>query len=255
MGKKITREIWKTYGNVFSEFTNRNLFKLSSQGHFEQMKSPVSIGKEANIFTATQKDNTQIIIKIYRLESVDFKRMFDYIKFDERYVNMRRTRRSIVFSWTQREYRNIYLAREAGVRVPLPITFKDNIILMEQIGYPEPAIQLKDYTPNNPEQFFDEVIKNIKKLWDKGLVHGDLSPFNILIENDRPVFIDFSQGTMITSTNSDELLLRDLTNLSNFFKKHGVKKDIELIFKSIKGNKSSIFKEKFSKKEHQIDIK
>ena len=52
---KKTREKWKTYENVFDQFTLRTLFKLSSQGHFDELKSPISIGKEANVFTAETK--------------------------------------------------------------------------------------------------------------------------------------------------------------------------------------------------------
>ena len=79
---KITREKFKTYGNVFDEFTNRNLFKLATQGHFEELESTVSIGKEANIFTARTKDGELKIVKIYRLENCDFNKMYDYIKYE-----------------------------------------------------------------------------------------------------------------------------------------------------------------------------
>ncbi|MBU0461079.1 MAG: serine protein kinase RIO, partial [Nanoarchaeota archaeon] len=64
---KTVREKFKTYGNVFDQFTIRNLFELSSKGYFEEMKSPISIGKEANIFSAEKQDGTKIIVKIYRL--------------------------------------------------------------------------------------------------------------------------------------------------------------------------------------------
>jgi serine/threonine-protein kinase RIO1 len=74
---KISKEKWKVWGNVFDEFTFRTLFKLASQGHFEELKSPVSIGKESNIFSA-KKSKENIIIKIYRLETCDFNKMYDY---------------------------------------------------------------------------------------------------------------------------------------------------------------------------------
>jgi RIO kinase 1 len=231
--RRIWKEEWKTYGNVFSEFTNRNLFKLQSQGHFEILKSPVAIGKEANVFTAETLKGDDVIVKIYRLESVDFKRMYEYIKFDERYINMRRARRQIVFAWTQREFRNLMIAREAGLRVPLPIVFKDSIIVMEQIGNPEPAPKLKDYRIEEPERFLDQIITDVSKLWKNGLVHGDLSQFNILVEHDKPVIIDFSQSTMTNSTNAKELMIRDMRNVCNYFRKLGVDRDEEEITETI----------------------
>ena len=75
---KITKEKFKTYGNVFDQFTMRNIFKLASQGHFEDIMSPISIGKEANIFSAIKKDKTKVILKIYRLENCDFNIMYSY---------------------------------------------------------------------------------------------------------------------------------------------------------------------------------
>ena len=86
---KITREKFKTWGNVFDQFTLRNLFELGSKGHFLELKSPISIGKEANVFSAETKDKGLIVAKIYRLETCDFNRMYDYIKYDARYLNLK----------------------------------------------------------------------------------------------------------------------------------------------------------------------
>jgi RIO kinase 1 len=232
---KITREKFKTWGNVFDQFTERNLFELSSKGHFLELKSPVSIGKEANVFTAEQKDGKLIIVKIYRLETCDFNRMYDYIKYDARYLNLKAKRREIIFSWAQREFRNLMKAREAGVRVPLPIQCKNNILLMELIGGKEPAPKLKDMYPEDPARFLKKAIEYMKKMWKAGLVHGDLSEFNILNWNEKPVFIDISQGTITKSINAEELLERDVKNMCRFFKKIGVEKDKEEMLKEIVG--------------------
>ena len=80
----IFKERFKTYKNVFDEFTVRSIFKLISQGYFEGLESPISIGKESNIFSALRKDNEKVIVKIYRLETCDFNRLYDYIKDDPR---------------------------------------------------------------------------------------------------------------------------------------------------------------------------
>ncbi|MBW2997679.1 serine protein kinase RIO [Candidatus Woesearchaeota archaeon] len=224
---KITREKFKTWGNVFDQFTLRNLFELSSKGHFLEVKSPVSIGKEANVFTAETKQGKLIIVKIYRLETCDFNKMYDYIKYDARYLNLKAKRREIIFSWAQREFRNLMKAREAGVRVPLPIQCKNNILLMEYIGDAEPAPKLKDAYPDDPEKFASKIIDYMKKLYKAQLVHGDLSEFNILNWNEKPVFIDISQGTITRSMNAEELLERDIKNMCRFFKKIGVEKGVE----------------------------
>lgn len=234
---KISKEKWKTYQNVFDEFTLRNLFKLESQGHFQQLKSPIMIGKEANIFSAITDEGKDIIVKIYRLETADFKRMYDYIKFDSRYMSVKHSRRNIIFAWTQREFRNLLKARDAGIKVPTPFCFKDNIILMEQIGHPSPAPQLKDAWPEDPEKFWKKTKQYMKLLWHKAnLVHGDLSQFNILNDNEKCNFIDFSQSLTTDSLIAKEYMQRDIKNLCNFFRKVGLpadQLDQELIMKEI----------------------
>jgi|FLOH01.1.fsa_nt_gi RIO kinase 1 len=225
------KEEWKVYKNVFSEFSLRSIFKLSSEGHFEELESPIHIGKEANVFSASTRQGETIIVKIYRLENCNFNKMYEYIAADPRYVKLKKQQREIIFSWTQREYKNLMIAREC-IRVPNPITFKNNILVLEMIG--DPAPMLKDDPPKNPKKFLKEVIQNMNKLWVQGLVHGDLSEFNILNYNEKPVFIDFSQGTLTRSPHSKQLMDRDIKNISRYFSKIMKKEDVEKELKAIK---------------------
>jgi RIO kinase 1 len=106
------------------------------------------------------------------------------------------------------------------IRVPRPIAFKDYVILMEFIGTTDPAPELKAHPPKDPKKFFTKIVSNMKKMYSKGLIHGDLSPFNILNHDEEPVFIDFSQSTMKDATNSEELLRRDISNICIYFRKY-----------------------------------
>jgi len=235
---RSNRENFKTYKNVFDMHAERILFKLSSEGHFDHLECPIFLGKEANVFTAEKADGELVIVKIYRLESCDFNRMYDYIKNDARFIGLNKRRREVIFSWCKREYRNLLKAREANVKAPKPIAFKDNILVMEFIGDNEgsPALKLKDSAPKNKKalkEFFDEVIEDIIKLKKAGLVHGDLSEFNILNHNNHPVLIDFSQGSPMKSSNADELLVRDIHNIVKFFCKNGLDIDEEEIRQKI----------------------
>ncbi len=230
-----SKEKFKTLKGVFDDFTERNIFKLTSEGHFEGLESPLFIGKEANVFSA-KKGDRRIVVKIYRLSTCDFKRMYEYIRSDPRFPAVKRQRRKVIFAWAQREYRNLLKARDAGVRVPTPITSRYNILVMEYIGSDGPAQKLNNAIPENPKAFFNEVISNITKLYKAGLVHADLSPFNILNNAEKPVFIDLSQATLIEDPNAKEYLERDVRNICNFFRKLGVKADQEEIFKKITAN-------------------
>lgn len=224
---------FKIYKNVFDEFTLNNLFKLSSQGHFDELLTPVMIGKESNVFLAETKDNEYVIVKIYRLHSCNFNQMFSYIKSDPRFLNLKNQRRQVIFKWVQREFRNLMTAREK-INVPMPIVFRSNIIVMESIGSNIPSPQLKDSIPENVNDFLDKIIDSVKKLIQVGLVHGDLSEFNILNHKQKPYFIDFSQSTSIKDYNASAYLRRDLNNIERFFKKLNYNMNTEEIFLALK---------------------
>ena len=236
MKKSRPKEEFKTWGDVFDQFTQRTVYKLITQGHFEGLESPISIGKESNVFSALKKDGTRLIVKIYRLETCDFNRMYDYIKEDPRYPKIKKAKRSIIFSWAQREYRNLLKAREANVSVPTPFTFSNNVLVLEFIGedgYIAP--KLKDGIPKNPKEFFEKIIGNMRKLYKAGLVHADLSAFNILNHNEKPVLIDFSQCTMLEGSRANEYLERDVRNICIFFRKIGLETDEAKTKKQIVG--------------------
>lgn len=231
------QERFKTDKGVFDEFTHRNLFELQSRDFFECLISPLEVGKESNVFIA-KKGKKKIIVKIYRLQNCDFNKMYDYIRKDPRYEYLKKHRREIIFAWTQREYRNLIKAHDLGIRVPQVITCLQNIIVEEFIGDEQAAPQLKDAIPKNPQKFFNQVIKDMKTLYKGGLIHGDLSAFNILNYKEKPYFIDFSQSTVTKTPNSEELLFRDLTNIVNFFKKLGIKADTDELFQKIKSSRN-----------------
>lgn len=235
MPKAVFHERFKTYKNVFDAHSERLIFKLMSEGYFEGLKSPISIGKEANIFSAEKRDGSLVIVKMYRVQNCNFNKMYQYIKSDPRFPALKTQRRKVIFAWVQREYRNLLKAREAGARVPTPFTFSDGILVIEFIGNKEAAPMLKDQVPSDLKSFFNDIVENIKKMYKAGLIHADLSAFNILNFNEKPVFIDFSQATVIDNPEAESLLKRDIKNICSFFRKNGLKVDEEQILKKIKG--------------------
>src|SRR3989344_6874483 len=186
-------ERFKTMHNVFDDFTNRTIFKLMSEGRFRGLESPISIGKESNVFSALTKEGKRVIVKIYRLEACDFNRMYDYIKDDPRYTGLKDKKRKVILVWVQREYRNLMNARDAQIKILKQINFSNKKIILEFVGRNgNIAPKLKDSIPKNKKQFFDKTIDGIRKLYKSGLVHADLSAFNILNFEETPVFIDMS---------------------------------------------------------------
>ncbi len=226
------QERFKTSKGVFDEHTERDLFELQSRQVLDEVVSPLKIGKESHVFIAN-KGKKKLIVKIYRVQNCDFKRMYNYIKKDPRFSYLQHHRRQIIYAWAQREFRNLKHAEKAKVYAPSPIAFKNNIIVEEMIGAVNPAPVLKDKLPQHPEFFFDQIIVQVRKLYQQGLVHGDLSAFNILIYKERPYLIDFSQATLTETPNSEELLERDVRNIINFFLKLGVRRNLSETIKKI----------------------
>ena len=126
-------------------------------------------------------------------------------------------------------------ARDAQVNVPIPITFSNNVLVLEFVGKNgNIAPKLKDSIPKSKKLFFDKTIDNIRKLYKVGLVHADLSAFNILNFEENPVFIDMSQATVLKHPRAEEYLERDIKNICIFFRKVGLKVTEKSALKKIK---------------------
>ncbi len=238
MARKPTREKFKTYQDVFDEQTLRVVFELGSKGYFEDLKSPVSIGKESNIFSAVGKDGGYLAVKIYRVNVCDFKKMYTYIRGDPRFKGLNSQKRKVIYAWAQREFRNLMAARDAGISAPKPIAVMQNILLMEFIGENNDAApKLKDKLPKDIKKFGKEVIKQMKLMYKADLIHGDLSEFNILNYNEKPILIDLSHSVKSNYPGALDLLRRDVVNVCNYFNRKGLKIDADNIFKEITGKK------------------
>ncbi|MHA2283315.1 MAG: serine protein kinase RIO [Promethearchaeota archaeon] len=212
--------------SVFDERTIFNLNKLLTNGPLERVKGIISAGKEANVYLAYDTEGKEVAIKIYKIDSNTSRWMRNYIVGDPRFKKIPRNVSKIIFLWASKEFKNLKRAYKVGLSVPKPIFIRNNILLMEYIGFESiPAPLLKDIrTPKEPLNLFSEILNFIKQLYKKAkLVHGDLSEFNILYHNQKPVIIDISQAVSIQHPKSEAYLARDIKNVFNYFAKLGIK--------------------------------
>jgi len=210
---------------VFDRLTLETLYKLAKMGYINQLQGAISTGKEANVFKGIDDEGNFVAVKIYRVGTSDFKKMQYYIQGDPRFNVRTSNKRQLINTWVTKELRNLTRAQEVGVRVPRPIIAKNNILVMEFIGddIGNPAQLMRQSKISNPEYIADKILNYVRILYkDAKLVHGDLSGYNILIENREPVIIDISQGVMVDHPISRELLNRDIDNLFKDFKKMGL---------------------------------
>ncbi|RDE16511.1 MAG: serine/threonine protein kinase [Candidatus Thorarchaeota archaeon] len=228
---------FKVVEGVIDPPTLKAVYKLLSRGTLRALHGAISTGKEASVYRGEDRDGRSLAVKIYRVTTAESDFMLDYIVGDPRFKNVRRRHRSLIPMWALKEYKNLQRYDEAGVRVPKPIDIQRNVLVMEFIGDAQAGVAaplLKNVTVVSPVDTYDEIIEMIETGYKKaGLVHADLSEYNILWHN-GPVIIDVSQAVLTSHPNAQRYLYRDLQNITNFFKKIGIEpEDPQVIMKDI----------------------
>jgi len=220
-------EARKAVENVLDDDTMDSLLKLADRNVIDRMHGVIESGKESAILLADSEEEL-VAVKIYMKRAGAFREMKQYLQGDQRFRNIRSDRRSIINEWCKKEFKNLKKASTV-VRCPEPIAFQENILVMEFIGEEfQPYPKLKDVNIENPDKALEMTLKNIRDLWnEEELVHGDLSEYNILVETDALVWIDFSQGVHKSHPEAEKLLKRDVENVVNFFRSQGAETDLE----------------------------
>ena len=220
----------KVSSEIFDKATLQVLYKLANQGHLDVLNGAISTGKEANVLKGIKEDGSIVAVKIYRIATSDFKKMQYYIAGDPRFNVRSSNKRQLINNWVNKEFRNLTRLKDAGVNVPEAITSMNNVLLIEFIGdkYGNPAPTVKNLPPEDPNDFYERLVLEMDRFINKAnLIHGDLSSYNILNYNENPVIIDVSQSVVRDHVIANELLERDIKNISFEFSKMGVDTSIE----------------------------
>jgi RIO kinase 1 len=228
-----------TLEEVFDQSTRIVLYHFLSSGILDEVHGVVSAGKEARVYWGKNKEGKELAVKIYLTSSAEFlKGMHKYIEGDRRFKNVKHNTRSLIFTWAQKEFRNLEQASRAKVPVPKPIAVEKNVLVMEFIGKDGvSAPSMKEQSPSAPEKVYNLLLTYLKRLYRKAdLVHGDLSEYNIMVWNGRLVLFDMSQSVPTSHPLAEFLLRRDLENVNRFFSRLGVKVlPVEEAYKEVVG--------------------
>ncbi len=224
---------------VFDVPTLKELSRLIGKRVFDTLDHPIAIGKEAKVFRATKESingkKSYFAVKIYMIETSSFDKMKDYLRGDPRFDRVKNKKLDIIKTWTRKEHTNLNLAYKNKLHVPKPIGYTRNILVMGFLGANgEPFPTLQQHGPINVEEDFNQLLEDMKNLYSIGLVHGDLSPFNIIQTPKGPYIIDIGQAVVLKHPKAQEFLERDVRNILNYFKKYGIKKSEEEMLKYIK---------------------
>lgn len=209
---------------------------MVKSGVIEAFGQPLGVGKEADVYDALSPNKTRIAVKFQRLGRISF----------------RQTRRKRAYitehaSWlfqskiaAEKEFQFLQLAHKNGVAVPEPIRQNRHVIAMGMIEGGE----LSKYKEvGNPKKVLKEIFLNIKKAYVKAhVIHSDLSEYNILLKPDMHVLIiDWPQAVMTDHPNAEELLERDIKNVTVFFRRRfNVEADIVEVCNYVTGKSRSL---------------
>jgi len=204
---------------------------LIEEGFIDSVVRQLMSGKEATVFVVRSGEAT-LCAKVYKeANNRSFRQAIDYT--ENRKVKNSRQARAMAkgtkfgrqaqeAAWQSAEVDALYKLSAAGVRVPRPINFMEGVLLMDLVTdeHGDAAPRLNDviFTSEMASKYHAQLIEEVLRMLRAGVVHGDLSEFNILLSHDGPVIIDLPQAIDAAGNNhAQRMLLRDVVNLRNFF--------------------------------------
>ncbi|WP_376694827.1 PA4780 family RIO1-like protein kinase [Wenzhouxiangella sp. EGI_FJ10305] len=206
---------------------------LAEDGLIDEVLRPLKSGKEADVFVVRCGDQKRCA-KVFKEANVrGFKQAAQY----QEGRNVRNSRRARAMNkrtrygqkeqekeWLNAEVDALYRLSAAGVRVPRPHGFVDGVLLMELIvdseGNVAPRLDGMTLNSEQAREYHDRIIAEIVRMLAAGLIHGDLSEFNVLVDDHGPVIIDLPQAVNAAANNSAAMMLvRDVDRMRRFFGK------------------------------------
>jgi RIO kinase 1 len=209
----------------------KRLEPLLEDGLIDGVVRQLMSGKEAMVFVVVCGDDIRCA-KVYKeANKRSFRQAVDYTE-NRKTKNSRQARAMAKGSkygremqeaaWQSAEVDALYRLAAAGVRVPTPYNFHEGVLLMELVadadGNAAPRLNDVSFTEDEAISHHRTLIGEVVRMLCAGIIHGDLSEFNILVSADGPVIIDLPQAVDAAGNNhAQAMLTRDVNNLRTYF--------------------------------------
>lgn len=207
------------------------LRSLVDEGLIDRVLRQLKSGKEAEVYVVACGDHVRAA-KIYKDASQrSFRQAVDYT--ENRKVKNSRQARAMAkgtrfgkeqreAAWQSAEVDALHRLAAAGVRVPRPFNFLDGVLIMELVtdaqGQAAPRLNELTFTAEEARDHHALLLRQVVRMLCAGVVHGDLSEFNVLLADDGPVVIDLPQAVDAAGNHhAARMLMRDVVNLRAFF--------------------------------------
>jgi RIO kinase 2 len=201
----------------------------------EAFGKPLGIGKEADVYDALTPTGQQVAVKFHRLGRTSFKQTKRKRGYMAQYTYTPDWHQQSRIA-AKKEYKALEILYPKGVAVPKPIKQNRHVLVMSMIE----GTELYHYLElPNPKAVLNEILANIRKAYrDAHIIHGDLSPYNIILQpNQHILIIDWPQYVTTKHPNAQQLLKRDLQNVLEYFqRKHKVKTKLKEALTYVKGD-------------------
>lgn len=211
--------------------TPARIAPLITDGLVDAVLRQLMSGKEATVYLV-QRGEQIICAKVYKeANKRGFHKAVDYTE-GRKTKNSRKARAMAKGSrygrdesesaWQHAEVNALRQLAAAGVRVPTPYDFHEGVLLMELVadetGAPAPRLNDIALSAEEARSFHAYLIGQVVRMLCAGIVHGDLSEYNVLVDADGPVIIDLPQAVdAAANNNAERLLQRDVDNLADYF--------------------------------------
>ncbi len=199
-----------------------SLHRLVRKGLISAIGKVMGEGKESAVFNCFSEKYGECVVKFHKVGHTSFKKVKEKRDYGDLHFSV------LAIRSARNEFRT--LKKLEGLAVPRAYAWEGNAVMMELID----ARELFKVRLTNPHDVLEMILEEVRKFYTRGIIHGDLSQYNVLVNPEGIWIIDFPQSVEVGEAGWKEVLERDIRNILSYFNRsYGIEKDINSVIESI----------------------